>query len=423
MNKTTKAALLLSSLSIYKGVLERSVPKAFHKLMLSSNESPNVFLSYYGDFYSLLCDRKCSQSLSFTMTEAALFDENYFTRMATANKVNNMTENELNAVVRDIEAILFASQITSDDVLNDYKFKEEIVDIINTLPKWHCGSPAKEFDGFFNITLSASERNNEKVKSSLENIVAFHRTNGCGMFARYKSFVWREGGIQPILHGDTVRISDLVDYEYQRNQVIENTRAFIQGKNANNCLLYGDMGTGKSTTVKAVVNEYRKEGLRIVEMPKERLMDFPLLVDTIAEIPMKFIIFIDDLSFQRQDECYTSLKAVLEGGVAALPKNALIYATSNRRHLVKENFEDRDCSEVNRRDNMQETLSLSDRFGLSIGYYVPDKKKYLHIVEELAKIHNINMSKEDLFMGAEAFATQRATRSPRTAQQYIKSLL
>jgi predicted AAA+ superfamily ATPase len=164
-------------------------------------------------------------------------------------------------------------------------------------------------------------------------------------------------------------------------------------------------------------------GLRVVEMPKERLMDFPLLVDTIASVPMKFIIFIDDLSFQRQDECYTSLKAVLEGGVTALPKNALIYATSNRRHLVKENFEDRDCSEVNRRDNMQETLSLSDRFGLAIGYYVPDKKKYLHIVEELAKSHNIDIPVEELRLQAEAFATQRATRSPRTAQQFIKSLL
>ena len=354
---------MLSSLSIYKGVLTRSVPSAFHKLLLSVDEEPETFLNAYGDFYRLLCDRNASNSLSYTMTEAALFDENYFTRTATADKVSEMSEDEKKAVVRDIDAILFASQIT------------------------------------------------------------FHREKGCGMFARYRSFVWRDKGIEPIINDDKVRISDLVDYEYQRDLVVENTRAFIEGRNANNCLLYGDMGTGKSTTVKATVNEFRRYGLRIVEIPKEKLMEFPLLIDAIAQVPMKFIIFIDDLSFQRQDECYTSLKAVLEGGVAALPKNALIYATSNRRHLVKENFEDRDCNDVNRRDNMQETLSLSDRFGLAVGYYVPDKRRFLHIVEELAKAHHIDMDQEQLFLQAESFATQRATRSPRTAQQFIKSLL
>lgn len=408
MTKTKKALMLLSSLSIYKGILTRSVPKAMYRLLISTEDTPLEFLKKYGDFYRLLCDRKVSSKLSYTFTEAVLFDENYFTKMATANEVSKMTKEEISATVRDIKAILFVSSLTPEDIIDDYKYKDEIKEIAQELPKWQCGKPSKEFENF---------------DGSLDVIADFHRENGCGMFARYRSFVWRDGGIQPIINADTVKIEDLVDYEYQRNKVIENTKAFIDGKVANNCLLYGDMGTGKSTTVKAVVNEYRKSGLRIVEMPKERLMEFPLLVDTIAHIPMKFIIFIDDLSFQRQDECYTSLKAVLEGGVTALPKNALIYATSNRRHLVKENFEDRNCTEVNRRDNMQETLSLSDRFGLSIGYYVPDKKQYLHIVDELAKAHNINIDEEELHMGAESFATQRATRSPRTAQQYIKTLL
>lgn len=408
MNNTKKASLLLSSLSIYKGILTRSVPKALYRLFLSIDQKPEDFLNAYGDFYRLLCDRHCSDRLGYNLTEAALFDENYFTKMATANKVEKMSEEEIEAVVRDIQAILFASQITPDRIINDYKYKDEIEDILATLPRWKCGEPTDEFKDF---------------DGKLDRISNFHRINGCGMFARYKSFVWREGGIQPIINADSVRLADLVDYEYQRNQVIENTKAFLDGKSANNCLLYGDMGTGKSTTVKAVVNEYRNDGLRIVEMPKERLMEFPLLVDTIASVPMKFIIFIDDLSFQRQDECYTSLKAVLEGGVASLPHNALIYATSNRRHLVKENFEDRECSEVNRRDNMQETLSLSDRFGLSIGYFVPDKKKFLHIVDELAKANGIDLDQETLHLEAEKFATQRATRSPRTAQQFIKSLL
>ncbi len=408
MNKTKKAGLLLSSLSIYKGILDRSVPKALYKLIMSVDKKPEKFLRAYGDFYRLLCDRDCSESLCRNMTEAALFDENYFTRCATAGDLDKMSDDEKSATARDISSILFASSLTPQDILGDYKYRDEILDITATLPKWRSGAPLEPFEGF---------------TGELSTIAKFHRVNGCGMFARYRSFVWRDGKIQPILNDDKVRLSDLVDYEVQRNLVVENTKSFMEGRLANNCLLYGDMGTGKSTTVKAVVNEFRTQGLRIVEMPKEKLMDFPLLVDTIADIPMKFIIFIDDLSFQRQDECYTSLKAVLEGGVASLPHNALIYATSNRRHLVKENFEDRNCGEVNRRDNMQETLSLSDRFGLSVGYYVPDKKKYLHIVEELAKAHSIELPVEELHLKAEAFATQRATRSPRTAQQFIKTLL
>ncbi|MBQ9673704.1 MAG: ATP-binding protein [Ruminococcus sp.] len=408
MNKTNKAALLLNSLSIYKGVLNRSVPNALFRLVCSIDSTPEVFLNAYGDFYKLLCERECSEKLCRNLTEAILFDENCFAKTATAGNIGNLSENELNAVIRDIRAILFAGSLTADEIINDYKYYDELSEVLNTLPKWNCGEPLEPFINF---------------DGKLDKIIKFHKINGCGIFARYRSFVWRESEIQPIINDDTVRLDTLIDYESQRNIVIENTKAFLNGKKANNCLLYGDMGTGKSTTVKAVVNEYRQQGLRIVEVPKEQLMEFPILVDKIAGIPMKFIIFIDDLSFQRRDECYTSLKAVLEGGVAALPPNALIYATSNRRHLVKENFEDRDCSDINRRDNMQETLSLSDRFGLSIGYFVPDKKKYLHIVDELAKANNINITEKELHLGAEQFAAMRATRSPRTAQQYIKSLL
>ena len=141
--------------------------------------------------------------------------------------------------------------------------------------------------------------------------------------------------------------------------------------------MYGDKGTGKSSTVKAIANEFRKDGLRIVEIPKERLIDFPILVDKIAALPMKFIIFIDDLSFQKQDQSYTTLKAVLEGGLAARPDNALIYATSNRRHLVKETFSDRTDDDINTRDNMQESLSLSDRSDLPFATQFPLKRNFL----------------------------------------------
>ena len=184
------------------------------------------------------------------------------------------------------------------------------------------------------------------------------------------------------------------------------------------------MGTGKSSTVKAMANEFRPQGLRIVEMPKEQLFDFPLLADKIAHLPLKFIIFIDDLSFQHQDQSYTALKAVLEGGLAARPSNALIYATSNRRHLVKERLSDRamEIDDIHTRDNMQETLSLSDRFGLSVCYTAPTKKEFLEIVAAMAAQKGVKMTEEMLFAGAERFALQRGGRSPRCAKQYIESL-
>ena len=157
-------------------------------------------------------------------------------------------------------------------------------------------------------------------------------------------------------------------------------------------------------------------------MPKERLIDFPVLVDKIAALPMKFIIFIDDLSFQKQDQSYTSLKAVLEGGLASRPENTLIYATSNRRHLVKETWEDRNTDDVNRRDNMEETLSLSDRFGLSVYFGIPQKDEFLKIVFELAKKNKIKLSEQELALKAERFALSRGGRSPRCAKQFVKSL-
>ena len=147
---------------------------------------------------------------------------------------------------------------------------------------------------------------------------------------------------------------------------MDNTLAFLQGVESNNCLLYGDRGTGKSSTVKAILNEYYPKGLRMVELPKDKLSEFPMLVSQIASVPLKFIIFIDDLSFSDNDKSYAQLKAVLEGGLAVRPQNTLIYATSNRRHIVQESFADRQGDDIHVNDTIQETLSLSDRFGLAV---------------------------------------------------------
>lgn len=407
MNNVNRTKLLLSSLSVFRGIMKRSVVKAYYKLLLSLDSEPDEFLNAYGDFYSLISERGFSNRLAYAMTEAALFDENCFTRAAAAGKYDTLPDNVLKAVKRDCEAILAASSLTSEEVLKAYKHYGEIWEIADSLPRWEAGECAPSFKMF---------------DGSLKNVARYYKENGCGIFARYKAFIWRDGDIQPVLHPDRIDMDSFTGYEIQRDMVVNNTKSFIEGKSCNNCLLYGDKGTGKSSTVKAIANEFRKDGLRIVEIPKERLIDFPILVDKIAALPMKFIIFIDDLSFQKQDQSYTTLKAVLEGGLAARPDNALIYATSNRRHLVKESFSDRTDDDVNTRDNMQESLSLSDRFGLAVCYSIPTKKEFVDIVIALARQKGIEMSDEELEMGAERFALSRGGRSPRCAKQYVESL-
>ncbi|MEE1318453.1 MAG: ATP-binding protein [Ruminococcus sp.] len=407
MNNVNKTKLLLSSLSVFRGIMKRSVPKAYYNLLLSLDREPDEFLNAYGDFYSLISERNCSDRLAYSMTEAALFDENCFTRAAAAGKYDSLPQDVLKAVKRDCEAILSASTLTADEVLESYKYYDDIREIADTLPRWSAGECAPSFRMF---------------DGSLEKVAQYYKENGCGIFARYKAFIWRDGDIQPVLHPDRIDMESFTGYEIQRDKVVDNTKSFIEGKSCNNCLLYGDKGTGKSSTVKAIANDFRKDGLRIVEIPKERLIDFPILVDKIAALPMKFIIFIDDLSFQKQDQSYTTLKAVLEGGLAARPDNALIYATSNRRHLVKESFSDRTDDDVNTRDNMQESLSLSDRFGLAVCYSIPTKQEYIDIVFALAKQKGVDMPEKELEMGAERFALSRGGRSPRCAKQYVESL-
>ncbi|MGN0498185.1 MAG: ATP-binding protein [Acutalibacteraceae bacterium] len=407
MTKTEEYALKIKSLSIYKGILYRSVPKQFLNLLEKSNSLPSEFLSAWGDFFALLCEKGCQDNLCTYITKAALYDENSFSKAAASDKLSDLPESIISAAQRDISIIVEASLISPQQILNDYKYKEEIKAITDTLPIWRTGQPLEQM---------------ADIDSSVSKSAEFYRQNGCGMFARYKAFIWRDGSIHPVLHPDSVTLEDLKGYSYARNLVINNTRAFLNGQSANNCLLYGDKGTGKSSTVKAILNEYFTQGLRIVEMPKERLCDFPLLIDKIAMVPMKFILYIDDLSFQTQDESYTSLKAVLEGGLAARPENTLIYATSNRRHIVKENFSDRDGGELHRNDQIQESLSLADRFGLSVNFSAPSKQDYLDIVAAIASQRGVEMEQSELFKKAESWALDRGGRSARCARQFIDSL-
>ncbi len=243
---------------------------------------------------------------------------------------------------------------------------------------------------------------------------------GYGMFARYHVFVVEDGQLVPVKHPDPQRLSELPGYEKEREKVIANTEALLEGRPANNVLLYGDAGTGKSSAIKAIANEYAPRGLRLVEVKKNQLFQIPDLMDQLASNPLKFILFIDDLSFTTNDDNFAALKAILEGSVGGRAGNIAVYATSNRRHLIKETLEDRSGSDIHESDTRQELMSLAARFGLTVTFGQPDKSRFVQIVSDLAAQYGVGEDPEKLIVKAEAFAIRAGGRSPRVAKQFIE---
>ena len=266
----------------------------------------------------------------------------------------------------------------------------------------------------------------EEMKDMLTD---FYREYGVGRFGLHKAFrivgEGRDAAIEPILNIAHVKLEDLIGYDLQKQKLLENTEAFVSGRRANNCLLFGDAGTGKSSCIKAIANAYYDRGLRIIELYKHQ---FKCLNDVIAQIKnrnYKFIIYMDDLSFEEFEVEYKYLKAVIEGGLEKKPQNVLIYATSNRRHLIRESFRDkaeRD-EELHTNDTVQEKLSLVSRFGVTIYFGSPDKKLFEEIVEGLARRSGIDMPKEELFLQANRWELSHGGLSGRTAQQFVDYLL
>ena len=231
----------------------------------------------------------------------------------------------------------------------------------------------------------------------------------------------------PINNMDKVMLDDLIGYEIQKKKLVENTEAFVQGRKANNALLFGDSGTGKSTSIKAIVNEYYDQGLRMIEIYKHQFKDLSIVIADIKNRNYKFIIYMDDLSFEEFEIEYKFLKAVIEGGVETKPDNILIYATSNRRHLIKETWNDRSDMEsangLHRSDTIEEKLSLVNRFGCQINYSKPSQKEYFNIVVNLAKKNGLTMTEEELCAEANKWELSHGGISGRTAQQFINHCL
>ena len=243
---------------------------------------------------------------------------------------------------------------------------------------------------------------------------------GYGMFAKHHVFTVENGRLVPVKYPDPQRLSELPGYEGEREKVIANTKALLAGMPANNVLLYGDAGTGKSSAVKAIANEFAPDGLRLVEVKKNQLYQIPDLMDKLAANPLKFIFFIDDLSFTANDDNFAALKAILEGSVGGRARNIAVYATSNRRHLIKETMTDRTGDDIHEADTRQELMSLSARFGLTVTFQRPEKARFEAILTELARQHDIRMPMNQLLVKAEAFAIRAGGRSPRVAKQFIE---
>ena len=342
---------------------------------------------------------------------------------ANDGSVNEFAKNDfkvfMNLFNYDFRPIEAALGINCFSLISDYKaiVKKELMYNKNVSEKVQALSlkleTAKDENEFFNY------------------VTDFYKANGVGMFGLNKAFrvIGGDNGVTftPINNMDKVMLDDLIGYEIQKKKLVENTEAFVQGRKANNALLFGDSGTGKSTSIKAIVNEYYDQGLRMIEIYKHQFKDLSNVIASIKNRNYKFIIYMDDLSFEEFEIEYKFLKAVIEGGVETKPDNILIYATSNRRHLIKETWNDRNDMESNnglhRSDTIEEKLSLVNRFGCQISYSKPSQKEFFDIVIGLARKNNVKMTDEELMAEANKWELSHGGISGRTAQQFINYCL
>ncbi len=384
------AAARLASIVVFRGVKNGPVLTALRAFFECEGDESEMVERYAG-FVAALYDN--GFNLSRYLLDAAAEDENRYVILRSKGE-------EVPRVLQEaVEGELGVFQDLSDLTARDFK------SLIG-------------FDGY----LPGFE--SEKLDFAAEFVKRIDKINrtGYGQYARHTMFRVVNGEILPVHTPDATRVEDLIGYERQRQELIDNTLALLEGKPAANALLVGDAGTGKSSSIKAVANMLSPRGLRLIEVRKEELMSIPSVMERLRDNPLKFVLFIDDLSFEKNDDTFSAMKAILEGSVSVKAPNTVIYATSNRRHLVKESFSDRDGDDMHINDTIQDTVALSDRFGLKILFTKPDRKLYLRIVRELARAKGI-CEYPDLDTAACAFALRRGGMTPRAAEQFTDSLL
>ena len=392
-NKLEKLHKRLCSCAVFRGVLDHPVFSLFGGYC-DSFAGKFLKIDAYASFVAEIYQH--GGNLTTLVQNLVFADENvYIKSTAKGEAVNSYI---LTSAERELKIFAEFAALTAADFAKDMDMDLEEI-------------PAFES---FNADMGAM------YLKRLQNIGKY----GYGIFSSYGMFrLSDEKEIEPIVSADKIGMNTFIGYEAQREKVVANTRAFVEGRPAANTLLCGDAGTGKSSTVKAVVNAFFDEGVRLIELRKDQLRFLPYVMGKISGNPLKFIIFIDDLSFNQNDDNFSMLKAALEGSASAKADNAVIYATSNRRHIIKESFGDREGDDVHVNDTLQETLSLSERFGLTVLYSKPDKKLYLEIVRRLAERFGVTMDVKELEIKAEEFALRKGNRSARCAEQFINSLL
>lgn len=389
----------LGGLAVFRGLLEDPVIAAYAHFVqaLADGAGRGTVCQAAGQFEALLFGAD-TDDFSEYLTAAVLECENICARRAARGALSPALEKALDSELHFLEEL---SGLGLDQLLLAAGLTPAQREELAFLPRWTAHPTG--------------------LASSYEARLSEMGRLGYGMFARHHVFTLNEEGrLTPVRHPDPQRLADLPGYEREREKILANTKALLAGLPANNVLLYGDAGTGKSSAVKAIVNEYAPEGLRLVEVKKNQLYLLPDLMDQLAANPLKFILFIDDLSFASNDDNFAALKAILEGSAGGRAANIAVYATSNRRHLVKETMTDRTGDDIHEADTRQEMMSLSARFGLVVTFQRPDKALYSQILLELARQYQLTIPEQQLVTMGEAFAIRAGGRSPRAAKQFIE---
>lgn len=389
-----KIKLGFSSVVIFRNILKTKVIKKLLKF-LNCETKENIDnikqIDLYSEFLSELF--KSDNNLAdFILSQIFLDDNIYISKCILKQEINNNLKktfkNELN-FFKYISSFDFSSIFNKEYSKNIAELEIKEIDFYKIYFEHIKNIDKKGYGIFYN--------NNMFVLDDRKNIIA-------------------------VKNKDNQDIKKLYGYEIERNKVLSNTKILIEGKKANNILLYGDAGTGKSSTVKAVANFFKDEGLRLIEIKKNQLHFITDIIEKLSCSPLKFIIFIDDLTFSSNDDTFSYLKAILEGGVNSFPNNIAVYVTSNYRHLIKENFTDREGDDIHIEDTIQQIMSLTNRFGTIITFQRPDRDLFSEIVLSYAKENDIKIDKEELIKQAEAYAIRSAGRSPRVAKQFIELL-
>ncbi|WP_298915700.1 ATP-binding protein [uncultured Nostoc sp.] len=408
-----------ASLLLYQSVLQGEVGIAFLELLQAiryTDADARGCLQAYGSYFYALAAR--NQNWEDYLITQLLFSKNPFTRLAEVREFEDLPPAIVAAVEHDLQILQSLYKCSSASL-------SEWIQGVAHMPVspvvWY---KEQELVGVETFATYLQELDN--WGDAVEELAAYYRQCGSGLFAEYRALRWQAGQFIGIRYSDPVKLSALVGYESQRDALLKNTEFLLSGEMALHVLLYGSRGSGKSSLVKSLLNEYSNRSLRLLEVSKSDLKDLPEIVEHLRGVSQKFIIFVDDLSFEEDDDAFKALKVVLEGNLTARPENVVVYATSNRRHLIREFFVDRpapkDNEEIHAWDTMQEKLSFSDRFGLTLTFEPANQKTYLKIVQHLAAQAEINITQEDLEFQALQWATRHNGRSGRTARQFVDFL-